>query len=196
VRTITGQKWQSRIKHDLIIEVWEALDCESVGAPELEQIQHVVGAKFGAGAVESPAAIARVVADEGAQLRHPEVLDFDSEWRAANMARLMPLEELDFKSLAKAADAMRKLEAWRRELGNEDHEVQLRLAREQALELKRQAQLLARSSIVEQPEREMATEIAQWLAVWLSGPDLFLDWLGLRLQAPGFIKKFGVVSTE
>ena len=72
-----AKHWQSRTKRDLIIEVWEALDCESVGARELEQIQRVLSETLGAGAIESPAAIARVVADEGAALRHPEVFECD-----------------------------------------------------------------------------------------------------------------------
>ena len=57
--------WNARTKHDLIIEVWEYLDCESVGARELEQIQQALGERFGAGALQSPASIARTVADEG-----------------------------------------------------------------------------------------------------------------------------------
>jgi hypothetical protein len=61
--TKLNKHWHSRTKRDLIIEVWEALDCESVGTDELEQIQQVLRQRFGAGAVESPAAIARVVAD-------------------------------------------------------------------------------------------------------------------------------------
>ena len=52
-------KWKSRTRHDLIIEVWEDLDCESVGARELEQIQEVLREKFGEGARDSPASIAR-----------------------------------------------------------------------------------------------------------------------------------------
>lgn len=34
--------WNSRTKIDLIIEVWEKLDCESVGAREIEAIETVV----------------------------------------------------------------------------------------------------------------------------------------------------------
>ena len=76
-----AKKWRSRTIPDLIIEVWEALDCESVGTRELEQIQNALREKFGEGAVTSPAAIARAVADEGAVLRHPEVFEFDLRWR-------------------------------------------------------------------------------------------------------------------
>ena len=59
-------KWNSSTVSDLIIEVWEALDCESVGQFELEEIQKELEGKFGVGGVSSPATIARTVADEGA----------------------------------------------------------------------------------------------------------------------------------
>ena len=37
--TMSATKWRARTISDLMIEVWEALDCESVGSKELEQIQ-------------------------------------------------------------------------------------------------------------------------------------------------------------
>ena len=76
------QNWQARTKRDLIIEVWERLDCETVGARELDEIIGAVHERFGAGAVESPAQVARLLADEGAELRHAEVLEADARWRA------------------------------------------------------------------------------------------------------------------
>ena len=80
-------------KRELIIEVWEQLNCESVGARELAEIQRSVGNRFGAGAIESPTAIARLLADEGAVLRHPEVIDYDAEWRERNLAEaLLPVD--------------------------------------------------------------------------------------------------------
>ena len=51
--------WQSRTKSDLIIEVWEKLDCESVGAKEISDIETVVREEYGDSAVESPMIIAR-----------------------------------------------------------------------------------------------------------------------------------------
>src|SRR5205085_5350789 len=74
-------EWKSRTKRDLMIEVWEGLDCESVGARELEAVTEAVRERFGEGAVESPAATARLLADEGAEHRHAEVLDMDARWR-------------------------------------------------------------------------------------------------------------------
>src|SRR5438270_11000439 len=67
------REWKSRTKRDLMIEVWEHLDGGTVGARELEAVAEAVRERFGEGAVESPAAIARLLADEGAELRHSEV---------------------------------------------------------------------------------------------------------------------------
>src|SRR5688572_9124508 len=65
----------SRNKQDLIIEVWEKLDCESVGAEEILAIDTVVRDRFGEAAVDSPMVTARLLADEGAELRHPEIME-------------------------------------------------------------------------------------------------------------------------
>ena len=78
------REWKARTKHDLMIEVWEYLDCESVGAKELERIAEVVRERFGEGAADSPATVARLLADEGAELRHAEVLEIDVRWRSAD----------------------------------------------------------------------------------------------------------------
>ena len=66
--------WHARTKDELIIEVWEKLDCESVGAAEIEAIETAVAAEYGQAAVDSPMIIARLLADEGAELRHPEIM--------------------------------------------------------------------------------------------------------------------------
>ncbi len=183
-------RWNSRTKRDLIIEVWEHLDCESVGACELEQIQQALHERFGDGALESPASIARTVADEGAVLRHPEVFHFDSKWRERNFTGQRFLNELDFQSLPEALDSFLKLEDKRREFeANSDEKglEQLRVVFESARE---DCLLIARSKIVDESQREQAKEISNWLTVWLQAPELFSDWLELRRRSPEFRKRF------
>jgi hypothetical protein len=183
-------RWNSRTKHDLIIEVWEHLDCESVGTRELEQIQQALHERFGDGAWESPASIARTVADEGAVLRHPEVFHFDSKWRERNLAGQNFLNELDFRSLPQAVDSFMKLEDKRREFEATSDEKGLKQfcvlfesAREDCL-------LIARSKIIDKGQREQAKEISKWLTIWLQSPELFSDWLDLRRRSPEFRKRF------
>jgi hypothetical protein len=183
-----ANRWRARTKRDLIIEVWEALDCESVGARELKQIQSVVMQAFGAGSVDSPASIARTLADEGAVLRHPEVLSLDTEWRERELLALISPDELDFSGLAEASASIKKLDTLRRELEANSEQVQLGRLREMTLKLKQDASLVARSKTVERRKRLEAREIAQWLTVWLQSPDVFDDWLSLRQRSPEFIQ--------
>lgn len=183
-------KWQARTRHDLIIEVWEALDCESVGERELFAIQDELRQTLGAGAVESPASIARVVADEGAVLRHPEVLNCDTQWRTRSLA-LIPPQQLDFSSLAAAAASLKKIHELLLQAHAEGNEQNLRELREVAIQAGREAQLVARSRIVTEDDRKVAREIVEWIRVWLQQPELFDDWLNLRQRSPEYRKKFG-----
>lgn len=169
-----------------MIEVWEALDCESVGASELKQIQEVIRQKFGAGGLDSPASIARTLADEGAVLRHPEVLSFDTEWRERELLALIPPDELNFSGLAEAAVSIKKLDTLRRKFEQNGEQEQLGRLRKMTLGFKQDALGIARSKTVEGQKRMEAMEIAQWLTVWLQSPDIFEDWLSLRQRSPGF----------
>jgi hypothetical protein len=184
------KKWRARTKHDLTIEVWEDLDCESVGARELEQIQQTIRLRFGEGAVESPAAIARTLADEGAMLRHPEVLDCDAKWRERHIFGEVPMDQFDFSSLSEAAESIRRLEYLRRKFEHESEETELRRVHEMALAFKQESQLVSRSKVVAGKKRFEAREIAQWLTVWMQEPHIFEDWLNLRQRSPEFIHRF------
>lgn len=184
-------RWRARTISDLIIEVWEALDCESVGGRELEQIQDAVGAKFGEGAVPSPASIARTVADEGAILRHPEVFDFDAKWREQKLANASLPEQLSFANLAEALESFVKLDEQRQSLEGINDEKGLRKLRESVVAARSDAQLRAQSKITSAAAREEAKEISNSLRIWLQSPELFIDWLDLRQRSAEFVKKFG-----
>lgn len=184
-----GTKWRARTRRDLIIEVWEHLDCESVGAHELEKIQEALREKFGGGALESPAAIARAVADEGAILRHPEVFDCDVKWRRRNMDPLGFQEILDFSSLSSAFQSIVKIEEKRLALQTDDTGGLTQL-RSMVTSVRKDSLLRARSRIIDPGQREEAREVSQWLTIWLQAPELFSDWLDLRRRSPEFLQKF------
>lgn len=186
-----ANRWRARTKQDLIIEVWETLDCESVGASELEQIQEVIRKRFGSGSLDSPASIARTLADEGAVLRHPEVLSLDTEWRERELSALIPPDELNFSGLAEASVSIKKLDALRRKFEQNSEQAQLKRLREMTLGFKQDALSIARIKTVERQTRMEATEISQWVTVWLESPDIFEDWLSLRQRSPEFMRRFG-----
>jgi hypothetical protein len=183
-------KWKSGTRQDLIIEVWEDLDCESVGARELEQIQEALREMFGEGARDSPASIARTLADEGAVLRHPEVFDYDAQWREKLNSGVAPTESLSFSNLTEASESIRRLESCRREFAGDSKQGELRRLQEFALKTKQELQLVARSRVVDTKRRLDAGEIVQWLTIWLLDPAIFEDWLSLRKRSPEFVEKF------
>ena len=187
---MSGKRWSGRSRRDLIIEVWEALDCESVGTRELEQIQQALGEKFGEGASKSPASIARTLADEGAVLRHPEVSDCDLKWRKQKVDKLSLQQPLEFTSLSTAFESMERLEEKRLKLQTNADKKGLIELRDAVTGIRKDSLLRARSKIIDAAQREEAKEVSQWLTLWLQAPDLFSDWLDLRRRSPEFRKRF------
>lgn len=184
------QKWKARTKLDLMIEVWEHLDCESVGARELEEIERAVRERFGEGAIESPASVARLLADEGAELRHAEVLELDAQRRAADPYEAMFRNVLKFADFKQAANSLRNLENLRRQFARSNDQNGLRRVRETALKGKQRAQMIAGNRNVEARKRAEKSEIAQWFTVWLEQPEIFPDWLELRKRSQEFRERF------
>ena len=187
---MTARSWSARNKRELIIEVWEYLDCESVGANELEQIQQALTERFGSGALMSPASIARTVADEGAVLRHPEVFQCDAKWRQQLLKRWEFRERLDFSNLSAAFESVVKLEERRLQLQVDNDATGLKELRDVVLAVRKDSLRQARSKILDVSAREQLKEISEWLAVWLQSPELFSDWLDLRRRSPDYKKRF------
>jgi hypothetical protein len=185
-------------KRDLIIAAWDGLGRTTIGGPELREIQRSVRSEFGRRADESPAAIARVLADEGAELRHPEVIEFDARWREAKIeserGKFKGLEDLlAGKPLRlKKADALiKKLEKLRKSSESSGDQISSKQARNMAVNGRQIAESLAKDRTLDQTQRAEQAEIAAWLKVWIQTPNLFEDWLELRRRSPDFQKKFG-----
>lgn len=181
--------WKSNTKTDLIIEVWEALDCESVGAKEIIEIEKAVLQKFGRAAVDSPMSIARLLADEGAELRHSEIMELFVERFEQSDKNSLPRTRLDFSDLHAARDSIRKLESDRKKLSNNKDGP--RLLRERALAAKQDALDITGNANYSTTKRAVNKEIAEWLTIWLQTPEMFESWLSLRIASPDFKAKFG-----
>ena len=189
-------EWKARTKHELAIEVWEHLDCETVGAKELEAITEVVRGRFGAGAVESPTSLARLLADEGAELRHAEVLEMDARWRTADPYEAMFRNVLRFADFDQAAASIKRLDNLRRQFERKKDAEGLRRVRETALKGKQRAQMIAGNRSVDARKRAEKDEIANWFTVWLQTPEIFDDWLALRRRSAEFRRKFEKQESE
>ena len=183
---MTGKEWQARTKRELMIEVWEHLDCESVGAQEVEAVREALRERFGEGAVESPARVARVLADEGAELRHAEVLELDVRWRTQGRYEAAFRNVLKFSTFEEAAASIRRLDNLRKQFRRKGDREGLRRVQETVLKGKQRAQMIARNPAVNERKRDEKAEMAEWFTVWLNQPDIFEDWLSLRLASKDF----------
>lgn len=164
-------------KEQFIIEVWEGLGTEVVGAAELDLIESAVVEHFGSSI--SPAAIARVLASEGARLGHPEILQADARWREKQI--LFTAEDLEFTNIEASLGLIKKVEQLWEQF---ESEPALRERLRQAVRsLKTELDSLSIN-------KQLAVEVSQWLAVWLQTPQIFAEWLDLRQNTPEFRQRF------
>jgi hypothetical protein len=178
--------WAARTKDDLIIEVWEKLDCESIGRAEIEAIELVVFDQFGRSAVDPPMVIARLLADEGADLRHSELMELHVE-RASDRPYDAALRNIiDLASLRSAVASIRRLENLRRKYRAEGDREGIRLLHTTAREARAAAQAKA-----DKTAGGHLFEAAEWLRIWLENPEVFDPWLSVRISSSEFKQLFG-----
>ena len=182
--------WQSQTKRDLIIEVWEKLDCENVGKEEIEAIERAVREKIGNRAVETPMVIARQLADEGAELRHSEILKLDAERRLKSFYAPMFQNILDFSDLGQTLRTIRRLENLRQKFLKDNDKEGLFLVKETAIKGKKEAAEMAKSKVLKRQKRNEKAEIAEWFAIWLQSPEVFENWIKLRKNSKDFRDNF------
>lgn len=183
--------WDSRTKDDLMIEIWEKLDCENVGAFEIEAIMEAVEAQLGKGAVDSPMVIARLLADEGADLRHSEIMELYVKGRANSPYDAMFFNIMKLADLGQAQSTIRNLENLRRKLTTDGDKEGLRLLREKSLAGKKKALEMSENVRLTHSARLENKEIAEWLTIWMQSPEIFENWVGLRKNSADFKDKFG-----
>jgi hypothetical protein len=168
-------------RQEVIFEAWSKTGSQSLGAAELSFIQDALRIVFGQSSVESPANLARTLADAGVPLRHPEVLQADSVWREAQVNEFFGPGELDFTSLEVALESVGTIEDLRRQLATEGDEAGVKRLHQNIREVRRD---------LESKDGQLAAEVVQWLQVWLQNPLIFRDWLSLRQKSPDFLQKF------
>ena len=182
--------FDARNKTDLIIEVWEKLDCESVGAEELLAIEQAVLGQFGKSAIDSPMVVARLLADEGAVLRHSEIMALYVERYSDRPYEPAFRNLLNIKDLDAALGSIKRLENLRRKFAAEGDKEGLRLIREKGQQGRKEALELAESKKLETVDRLKNAEIAEWLTLWMQSPEMFETWVTLRLSSADFKNKF------
>src|SRR6266481_8078579 len=186
-------------RHEMIVAEWRRLGAASIGTDELLRIQRAISHAFGEHVVESPASIARELAHEGAELRHPEIIECDARWREAQIDNqlktfskvggLQPDQPLRLKQ---AELLIRELERLSGRLEQTRNRRQLMKLRTLAIDARRAAVTRAKDTSLPNAHRYEQAEIAEWLMVWLETPTLFQQWVELRKSSPAFKEKFSI----
>ena len=182
--------WTSRTKIDLIIEVWEKLDCESIGSAEIEAIETAVASRYGEAAVESPMKIARILADEGAALRHSEIMSLWIERYSDRPYEAEFRNLIKIETLPQTLRSIRQAENLRRKFVTDGDKEGLRLLRQDVIDAKDRARKLFADKRSAVELRSTNAEIAEWLTIWLQSPEIFDNWLTLRRRSADFKNKF------
>ena len=183
--------FSAKNKTDLIIEVWEKLDCESVGSKEIIAIENAVREQFGEQAVDSPMIIARLLADEGAELRHSEIMQLYVE-RATDRPYDAALNNLfDTSELDRLESSLRNAENLRKKLLKDNDNKGLRILRQTAIDTKTSAVKSSNDKRNSDGERHIQREAAEWITLWLQSPELFANWVKIRRSSKEFKTRFG-----
>ena len=192
-----SHSFESR-RREKVVDVWRSLGQPAIGEDELRQIQNGLGKEFvAADGVTSPATIARILADEGAELRHPEIIEFDARWREAKIKNetkgldiISSLLAEKALSLKQAESLMKRLERLRRRFDRTGNEQWARQLRTLVIEGRQAAISRAKNHPLGEAARLEQTEIGEWLRIWLQTPALFEQWLELRKSSADFKKDF------
>jgi hypothetical protein len=183
--------YRSRNKTDLMIEVWEKLDCESVGGREILAIEDAVRQRFGEAAVESPMKVARLLADEGATLRHAEIMRLYVERNTDPGQEELFRKLMNFDTAEAARGTIRNLENARKKLIAEGDDKGSRQLRAAAVTARQKLLEAAARPRAKAGTRSLNREIAEWLTIWLQTPEMFEGWIKLRQRSAEFREKFG-----
>ncbi len=184
-------------KRELVISTWRRLGEPRVGELELREMQKAMAEAFGPDGVLSPAAIARILADEDAELRHPDIIELDASWRESQIERegrklrsLSGWSPEDQLRLKQAEALIKKLEKLRARLERTGDDETLRQIRTDAISARQAARSRSESKVLAEAERVEQMEIAEWFGIWLQTPNLFTQWLELRKSSPDFRERF------
>ncbi|NNE65452.1 MAG: hypothetical protein HKN33_02715 [Pyrinomonadaceae bacterium] len=172
--------WDSKSKYDLIIEVWEKLDCESVGRTEIEAIETVINENFGKSPTDTPMRLARLLADEGAELRHSEILELDVQRRTSEPGLPLLSKPLELGDKSTAVKTIRELERIRLKLSDRADKEHLSMLRRKVMKARDECKRVSDSASKTTQARTDALEIAEWLTLWLQSPEIFKSWFDAR----------------
>jgi len=197
-----GQSLAAQTAREVIVQLWLELGRPPVDAQFLEAVQSQLAKSFEDPAM-SPASVAKLLADEGAELRHPEIIESDVRWRESlvrsGMDKFAAVEQLSSGARLNIQDAgvlISKMEKLRQEFEHDEDATRFNELRTLAADARQRAEAMGKNRKLNETVRCEQSEIAEWLKVWLQTPALFENWLELRRRSKEFRRRFGHGDTE
>ena len=191
-----GQSLSAQAAREWIVQFWLERGRPPIDAQFLKDVRSELVKRFDDGAL-SPASVARQLADEGAELRHPEIMEFDVHWREAflkkRVDKFAAVEQLSSGARLNIEDAgvlIGKMEELRQEFERDGDDTRLNELRTMAADARQRAEAMGKNRKLDEKVRREQSEIAEWLKVWLQTPTLFENWLELRQRSVEFRKTF------
>ena len=97
---------------------------------------------------------------------------------------------LKFETFEQAIATIRNLENIRNRFLEDEDARGLRILREVALQGKKDILAIANKPKTTSDIQAKNVEIASWLTIWLQTPDVFENWIKLRMRSSDFKQKF------
>lgn len=191
-----GQSLAAQAARELIVQFWLERGRPPIDAQFLKNVKSELTKTFEDVAI-SPASVARQLADEGAELRHREIMEFDVLWREAflkdRVDKFAAVEQLSSGArlnIESAVALIGQMEQLRQEFERDDDDMRLNELRTMAADARQRAEAMGKNRKLDEKVRREQSEIAEWLKVWLQTPALFENWLELRRRSMEFRERF------
>ena len=113
------------------------------------------------------------LADEGAELRHHEILELDVERRSEDSYAAAFRNLIKFSNLEQAETTFKNLEALRQKFERDRDREGARQLRAKAQQARERANMIARNRNVKPEKQTEKAEIAEWFKIWLETPQIF-----------------------
>lgn len=175
----------NKTKKQLILEIFEQEGFSELNDEAIALINSRLIATYGIGGKTSAAYIAEILIKAGKTVHYEEQLNITAE--SENQAFL---QKLNFDTLIDAEQSLLTLTELLAEFQQIADKEAIWQCRDFVKRARLRAQLIASNQKIPNKKRLIKSEIEFWFEIWLTNPDIFIDWLKLRKSSPDFLNKF------
>lgn len=179
-----------KTKKELILQIFEAEGFRELTPEAIKVINLKLVEAYGTGGMTSAAYMAEILTAASKAVYYSEELNIPNE------IDLYSFPALNFDTLANAEASLIKIDSLFRGFQLAQDSEAIFRCQDFVKRAKIRAQLIASNDKISIEKREVKSEISFWFEIWLNTPDIFKDWLALRVASKDFQNKFSIKSSE